>query len=105
MSQQYSVTDEEFDLAVAAIHAWHKERGVGFAIANTSSLLVAYQGNPLAVEAALRHSYEMVHGETAVKIMQRRQAMEQLDAQGGDSTDPEQVRMVENAIAQAEANA
>jgi hypothetical protein len=99
---EYSVTDEEFDLAIRAIAEWHRERKVGFALVNTSSLLVAQQGRPLELEAALRHSYEQVHGDTAVKIMQRRQAIEHAEMQSSGQADPDQVKAIEDAIKQAQ---
>ena len=75
--QKPLVTDEDFNLAIQAISEWHKERNIaGFAIINTSSFLMAWQGNRLAIEAAVRHSYEQIHGETAVSLMQARQASE-----------------------------
>ena len=63
------ITDDEFNLAVQTIAAWHKQNSLGFAIVNTGSILFAWQGQPLSLESALSHAKKMIEMENGQRIM------------------------------------
>lgn len=74
-SPKLKVSEERFMESLETISEYYRERGTGFALIDTAAVLRFWQGKPLSVESALRHSYKLLEIETGQALMQRLAAM------------------------------
>ena len=81
-AQTQEVSNQDLELAIQVIMAWHRQKRLSFAIANSGNGLMISDGNAFEVEAALNHAHKIVETETGYKLMElRKRHLESLEMQ------------------------